>query len=261
MSLFSDTMPKSAIISLSQLGAEPYASVVCYPRADPTEIQSRLLELQKLQITFVAFSGKSSAHTLEILGKGYVGIVVTAYVSNQQFALKMQRIDSERTSLEREAELLTMANRVEVGPKFVAATKHFLLMQLITGNSIEHWLTTHQDKAAVHKVLTNILEQCWRLDEINLDHGELSKAPKHILVDLADKPFIVDFETASTARNASNVTSVCHFLFQGNSKVCQTIADIIGEQNRDDLVVALRIYRKNRTRTNFETILKQTLHT
>ncbi|MDR0373735.1 MAG: serine/threonine protein kinase [Nitrososphaerota archaeon] len=252
-------MPRSAIIPIIQLGEEPFASVVCYPRATPDEMQPRIEELRRLEVEAVEFSGKSSAFTLSVLGKGYVGIVVAAHVRGVRLALKMQRVDSERESLEREAELLVKANRVGVGPRFVAVTKHFLLMQLIEGDLLEEWLATHRDKAAVQIVLADILEQCWRLDEIGLDHGELSKAPKHLLVDKSDTPFIVDFETASTQRNASNVTSVCQFLFQGNSEVCKAVADIIGEQNRIELVEILRNYRKNRNRQNFEDLLKQCL--
>jgi putative serine/threonine protein kinase len=171
----------------------------------------------------------------------------------------MQRVDSERESLEGEAELLAKANIVAVGPKLVGVTKHFLLMQLIEGDLLEEWLKTHKDKTAVHKVVGDILEQCWRLDEISLDHGELSKAPKHLLVDKSDKPFIVDFETASTQRNASNVTSVCQFLFQGNSDVCKAIAQILGDRNRIEMVTALRKYRREVNRGNFENLLRQCL--
>jgi len=252
-------MPQSAIVALDQLAEEPYASVVCYPRATPNEIQPRIEELKQLCVETVEFSGNASAFTLSVLGKGYVGIVAIAHVQGEQLALKMQRVDSERESLEREAELLTMANTVGVGPQFVAVTKHFLLMQLIDGYLLEKWLTTHRDNTAVQTVLADILEQCWRLDEIGLDHGELSKAPKHLLVNKTDVPFIVDFETASTQRNASNVTSVCQFLFQGNSEVCKTIADIIGERDKTKLLETLRNYRKNRNRQSFETLLKQCL--
>ncbi|MCL5877106.1 MAG: serine/threonine protein kinase [Candidatus Bathyarchaeota archaeon] len=252
-------MPKSTIIPLSQIKEEPYASVVCYPRASPSEIQVRIEEMQKLGVEALEFSGKASAFTLSVLGKGYVGIVVVARVGNERLALKMQRVDSDRESLEREAELLSKANSVGVGPKFRAVTKHFLLMQLVNGDLLEVWLQTHKDKAVVRKILTDILEQCWRLDEISLDHGELSKAPKHLLVDGTDKPFIVDFETASTQRNASNVTSVCQYLFQGNSDVCKAIAQIIGDRNRAELVAALRKYRKERNRRNFEDLLQRCL--
>ena len=87
-------------------------------------------------------------------------------------------------------------------------------MQLIDGDLLQDWLKLTERKAAVRKVLVEILEQCCRLDEAGLDHGELSKAPKHLLVDKADKPFIVDFETASMERRVTNVTSVCQYLFQ-----------------------------------------------
>jgi putative serine/threonine protein kinase len=218
-------------------------------------MQSRLQELKELGVESVEFSGKGAAFTLPVLGKGYVGVVVVAHVGSEMYALKMQRVDSDRESLEREAELLAKANSVGVGPKLVGATKHLLLMELVDGDLLEKWLEPHLNPDLARKMLSNILEQCWRLDEIGLDHGELSKAPKHILMDKADNPFIVDFETASTNRNASNVTSVCQFLFQGNSNVCKAIAEVLGQRDRDKLVRALKRYKIERGRLNFEAIL------
>jgi putative serine/threonine protein kinase len=247
-------MPKSATVPVAELAAEPYASVVCYPRATPGEMSVRIEELQKLGIEALEFYGKTHAHLMQIYGKGYVGIVVVAQVGGEQLALKMQRVDSERESLEREAQLLTQANSVGVGPKFIAVTKHFLLMELIDGGSFEEWLQIHQDKTEVQAIVEDILEQCWRLDEISLDHGEISKAPKHLLVNKTGKPYIVDFETASTKRNASNVTSICQFLYQGNSEACKAITQALGVRNRDALIAALRKYRKERNRQNFESL-------
>jgi putative serine/threonine protein kinase len=250
----------SKTVSITELWAEPYASVVCYPRATTVEIEERIAELKNLYIYAVEFGGKASAHTLPVLGKGYVGIVVTAYVGVEKYALKMQRVDSDRENLKREAELLVLANTVYVGPKFFAVSNHFMLMQLIEGDLLEIWLGNHRNVGLVRKVLADILEQCWRMDEISLDHGELSKAPKHLLVDKNNKPFILDFETASTQRNASNVTSVCQFLFQGNSNVCKAIEAKLGQRDREKLVVALKSYKKNRDRQNFEDLLDFCLH-
>ena len=247
---------KSTIVPVSELQEEPYASVLCYPKATPNQIQGRLEELRKLGVKAIEFSGKAKAFTLPVLGKGYVGIVAVAHVGCERLALKMQRVDSDRESLDHEAELLVLANGVNVGAKFVGATKRFLLMQLVDGDLIEVWLENHKDAALTRKLLLDILEQCWRMDEIGLDHGELSKAPKHLLVDGSDKPFIVDFETASTRRNSSNVTSVCQFLFQGNSNVCKAVAEVIGEMDRTKMVEALKLYKKNRNRVNFQGILE-----
>ena len=243
-------------VQIEELVAEPYVSVVCYPRSSLNEMQSRLEELKKLGIYALEFSGRGAAFTLPVLGKGYVGIVVVAHVGSVKYALKMQRVDSDRESLEREAELLAKANSVGVGPKLVGVTKHFLLMELVDGDFLGVWLENNRNAEIVRKVLVDILEQCWRLDQIGLDHGELSKAPKHLLMNEADKPFIVDFETGSINRNASNVTSVCQFLFQSNSNVCKTISEVLGQRDRVKIVNALKSYKKERNRMRFEAILE-----
>ena len=223
------------------------------------EIQNRIEELQNHGVHALEFTGKAFASNVPVLGKGYVGVVVVAHVNGQRAALKMRRIDADRQSLEHEAELLTKANTIGVGPKFLAVSKDFLLMQLVDGDLLEDWLETHKDKPLIRKVLVDILEQCWRLDEAGLDHGELSKAPKHLLVDKADKPFIVDFETSSVVRKVINVTSVCQFLFMGNSRASKMLGGVFGEKNRVELIATLKCYKKNRNRGNFEGLLEMCL--
>jgi putative serine/threonine protein kinase len=152
--------------------------------------------------------------------------------------------------------MLQKANVIGVGPKFIAVSNNFLLSQLIDGDLLEDWLETHKEKELVRKVLVEILEQCWSLDEAGLDHGELSKAPKHLLVDKTKKPFIVDFETASVMRKVINVTSMCQFLFIGNSSVAKRLGIVFGERNRSELIAALKCYKGNRNRRNFECLLE-----
>ena len=128
-------------------------------------------------------------------------------------------------------------------------------MQLIEGDLLPNWLKTNKDKAAVKQVLREVLEQCFRLDQAGLDHGELSKAPKHLLVDKTEKVFIVDFETSSIERRVSNVTAVCQYLFAGNSSASKILTEIFGERNRLELIDVLKAYKKNKTRENFEALL------
>ena len=91
-----------------------------------------------------------------------------------------------------------------------------MISQLIEDDTLANWLEVRKEKEVFRRVLGDVLEQCWRLDEAGLDHGELSKAPRHLLVDGTGLPFIVDFETASINRKVANVTSVCQYLFAGN---------------------------------------------
>jgi len=191
-----------------------------------------------------------------VLGKGYVGVVAAAILDGQRVALKMRRIDADRPDFKHEAQMLQKANATGVGPQFIAASRNFLLSQLIEGDLLEDWLETHQDKRLIRKVLVDILEQCWRLDEAGLDHGELSKAPKHLLLDKTDEPFIVDFETASIMRRVINVTSVCQFLFMGNSRAAKMLGALLGEKQKSELIHVLKNFKRNSNRENFEGLLK-----
>jgi putative serine/threonine protein kinase len=238
------------------LDKESYASVLCYPKVSKAELQSRLVELREHGVTAVEFAGDASAFNVPVLGKGFVGIVVIAHLDGQRVALKIRRVDADRLGLQHEAQMLAKANSVHVGPKLRGGSKNFLLMQLIDGAVLPEWLDANKEQAHVRSVLKAVLEQCWRLDSAGLDHGELSKAPKHILVDKQQKPWIVDFETASVNRKTSNVTSVCQFLFTSGGAVARAVAEVLGAVNREEIICALRLYKKGRTRENFDRVLQ-----
>lgn len=87
-----------------------------------------------------------------------------------------------------------------------------------------------------------------------LDHGELTHAPKHIIVNRNDRPCIVDFETASVNRKPANVTSVCQFLFI--SGIAEEVAEKIGKKDRKTIIDALRCYKKRGDHEDFENLLK-----
>ena len=238
------------------LREETYASVLCYPKASEAELESRLEELRDHGVEAVEFAGEASAFNIPVLGKGFVGIVVAAHLNGQRVALKIRRVDATRLGLQHEAQTLAKANAVQVGPKLIGVSRNFLAMQLIDGATLPEWLNSHKKKAHVRSVLNDVLEQCWRLDSVGLDHGELSKAPKHILVDKHRKPWIVDFESASVNRKPANVTSVCQFLFTSGGGVSRAVAEVLGERKREEIISALRCYKKDRTRGNFSRVVQ-----
>ena len=244
-------MKAPVTVLTENLDMELYASVLCYPRASEAELESRLEELREHGVTAVEFAGEASVFNVPVLGKGFVGIVVTAHLDRQRVALKIRRVDADRLGLQHEAQMLAKANAAQVGPRFMGVSKNFLLMQLIDGAVLPEWLDAHKKKEHVRGVLNDALEQCWRLDNAGLDHGELSKAHKHIIVDKQRKPWIVDFETASVNRKTANVTSVCQFLFTSGGAVARAVAEVLGERNREEIVGALRLYKNDRTRENF----------
>jgi putative serine/threonine protein kinase len=248
---------QSQTIPIDELNQPPYSSILCFPRPTEPELKSRIQELHGHGISALEFTGKANLFgvKLPVVGKGFVGIVVVAHKNGERLALKILRQDAGRADLLHEAEMLRLANAVDVAPKLVSASKNFLLMQLIEGELLPNWLQKTQDSARVKGVLREVLEQCWRLDMAGLDHGELSKAPKHVLVDGVAKPFLVDFETASNHRRPANVTAICQYLFSGNSSSAQSIAQTLGQKNQAILREALRHYKIERTRENFRVLL------
>ena len=252
-------MTKPFKVLTENLKEEPYASILCYPRVSDAELQNRLGELREHGVKAVEFAGKTSAFNVPVLGKGFVGIVVIAHLEGQRVALKIRRVDADRLGLQREAQMLAKANSAQVGPRLVSVSKNFLLMQLVNGDLLPDWLDAHKEKKPLRNVLNDILEQCWRLDDIGLDHGELSKAPKHLIVDKQQQPFIIDFETASVNRKPANVTSVCQFLFTSRGAVARAVAEVLGERNNTEIIKVLRIYKADRARENFGRVLQACL--
>ncbi|MDH5793460.1 MAG: serine/threonine protein kinase [Candidatus Bathyarchaeota archaeon] len=248
-------MKTTLTITIEKLSEEPYASIICYPKTSKTELKKRLKELQKLGMESLEFSGEKEAFSVPVLGKGCVGIVTIAYRNGEKVALKIRRVDADRSRMQQEAKMLKKANSVHVGPRLLGVSKNFLLMQFIDGDLLPKWLNKQIGKAVVRKVLREVLEQCWRLDIVGLDHGELSHAPKHIIIDKKSKPFIVDFETASLNRKSSNVTSICQFLFI-SGVVAEKVAEKLGGKDKKAIIEALRRYKSDRTRENFETVLE-----
>jgi len=247
----------SELISLKRLQEKKYAQVLCYPKYDLKEMRKRLKELKKLGVKAVEFTGEKIAFDMPVLGKGYVGIVVVTHTHVKKGALKIRRVDADRAGMQHEAEMLRKANAINVGPKLLNISENFLLMEFIEGTLLPKWVEALKGKGTrsrIRRVLRAILEQCCRLDEAGLDHGELSRAPKHIIVDGDDRPYLVDFETASINRRASNVTSICQYLFIG-SQTAKRIKRKLGKVDEKELIKALRNYKQERTQERFKKIL------
>ena len=249
-------MQAGEVVSLKVLSETKHGQVLCYPRCEQEEVEKRLKELERLGVQALEFTGEKSVFDVPVLGKGCVGIVVVAYTNSGRAALKIRRVDADRKGMFHEGEMLRRANNIDVGPKLLEISENFLLMELIEGTHFPEWIESlgeREGQSRVRLVLKDVLEQCYRLDEAGLDHGELSNAPKHILVDADDRPFLVDFETASINRRVSNVTSVCQYLFLG-SKIGDKVKEKRGKVNEKELVNVLRTYKRERTRKNFEKI-------
>ena len=98
---------------------DPYKKILAFPKPKDSEIKKRLIELEKLGISHVSFTGPLQIEKCNILGKGYVGMVVLAKQKNDTVALKIRRIDSPRKNMSNESKLLKIVNKINIGPRFI----------------------------------------------------------------------------------------------------------------------------------------------
>ena len=238
----------------AELTDTKYSRFLTFPSTEAeSEAQSRIQELVAIGVSKIRFEGPTLIDGIPVLGKGCVGIVVRACVNMVPVALKIRRMDSDRPSFFEEGRLLRLANSVDVGPRLIAVTRNFLVMELISGLPLFRWVDRITNRSQIGVVLQGLLRDCLRLDMIGLDHGELSHAPRNVLVSLRGKGCIVDFESASTSRRVANVTSLIQYFLFGQ------LAMKLGSKlyrNKRTVLRALSNYKQDGSVSNFDAILE-----
>ena len=244
-------------LPLDKLSQEPYSTIIGYPKATKKQIRTRIIELKKLGIRDVSFQGQTKIGSLNILGKGYVGVVVLSRIKNKLVAVKIRRTDASRINMVKEAKFLKIANKAGVGPLLLAMSKNFIVMEYLDGKKISKWvneLKSKQDIKLLKSIMQKILEDCYSLDVIGLDHGELSTISKHVVIGKS-KTTIIDYESASTQRRVSNVTSATQAICIG-SGISKIVRKIYRMPSKNKIIKILRSYKQEQNRQNFERILE-----
>ena len=156
-----------------------------------------------------------------------------------------------------EAKLLKLVNTVNVGPKLYDYSKNFVVMEYLEGEKIGKWISLLGGPGSSKKLkstIKTVLEDCFRLDQIGFDHGELSSISKHVIVGNT-KSTLIDFESSSTKRRVSNVTSITQAIFIG-SGIAKKVRRIYKIPSKEKIIEVLRIYKQEQSRESFESLLK-----
>ncbi len=251
------SVTQSERASLSQLTKTPYIQVLTYPRISLRAAQKRIRELKKLDIDELVFEGNSKIGRLHLLGIGTVGVVVKVKRADQTCALKIRRLDANRPSMDLEFNMTSIANRVGVGAVVFDHTRDLLMMELLEHQELHQWLAGLKGRgkaAKTREMVHKILNQCRKLDIINLDHGQLSNLRKHVVV-VDDAPRIIDFESAGRERKPKNVTTAAQYLFIG-SRISPLVRRILGMDDTNILLTLLRDYKQTLSDFSYAKILE-----
>jgi putative serine/threonine protein kinase len=226
--------------------------IISYPHFTAAGYAERICEMKSLHVDSIMLGGRTLLSGTPVAGKGCVGLVVKARIGGKVCALKIRRIDADRKSMDEEARLHKAANAAGAGPQLKGHTKNLLAMEFADGHSIFEW-ANNVSKEEARSMTRSILEQCHALDLAGLDHGELSRLDRHVI--MSTIPCIIDFESASTARKTCNVTSAAQSIFLYSS-VADRIKKILGAPNRERVISALRAYKQEQTAPRFHAVLE-----
>lgn len=232
------------------IGSPELVPLLSYPRFSESEYKERIAEMESLGITSITLGGKTIVNGVHIAGKGCVGLVLRGKIGSNTCALKIRRIDADRKTMNEEARLHEIANSAGAGPRLEGHTKNLIAMEFVAGQSIVDWVYG-ASKGRLRRMARSVLEQCYGLDRAGLDHGELSRLNRHIIV--SDRPCIIDFESASTTRKTCNVTAAAQSIFLYGAvagRVRKTL-----EADREKALLALKNYKRDQTRANFDAVL------
>ena len=243
------------------LTTEQVNQLLNYPNGSLEILQLRQRELATYHLDGLYAVGNKAIGNLQILGLGYVGLVVLATKNQQHFALKIRRTNSKKANLQAEATALKQANQLGIAPQIYQASDNFILMEYVIGQPFLEWLQraiADKNHKAIHTVLDSLLEQAFQLDQIGLDRDDMKCITKDVIVTKKGQPVLLDFSGASGDRRPQNVTALVQGLFWG-SVIANYLKPLFPYCNPDLLLPNLRLYKAQPHLSNFMA-LKQAIN-
>ncbi|MCP8314047.1 MAG: serine/threonine protein kinase, partial [archaeon] len=121
---------------------------------------------------------------------------------------------------------------------------------------ILEWLKRIEEQSVerVRKVLKELLDKCYALDKLGLDHGELSDPKKHVII--SEKPVIIDFESASISRRVANLTKIMQYLFIGGP-MAKKLRQILGIEDEKIIIDSIKNYKEEKDQENYLKLLSR----
>ena len=219
---------------------EDIYEVLNYPERGRNEPLEKILK--DLGVELIPF-GKKKVFGIPILGKGWSSLVVYGTFNRKKVAVKIQRKDSHRISLAREASILRITNNYGIGPLLYYEGKNFLILEYLEGTPIREFEVRKEHALS-------FLEQCHTLDLLKIDHGQI-QGGKHLLI--GKKCSIIDFEKAGF-RTPRNVSSLVSELFLKETESAQRMRTQI-HVDKEKVIESIKEYKKTRNITGIRSLV------
>ncbi len=194
---------------------------------------------------------------LRVVGVGFTGILLLASSTRGIVLTKIMRKDSRRKSMLYECNITRTASSLGVSPRIYACDDEYIIMEYIDGTSLAEYIEKYGELRSIYDLklaLKSILYKTFLLDYNHIDHGELSRPYKHVLISPKGL-FIIDFDSASLSRIPRNLTSILGGLFFRRNKFSRRLKDIlcVTDKQLREVQTMIRYYKKH---VNFDIVVQ-----
>ncbi len=187
--------------------------------------------------------------SITFLAKGKHSIVMEGIYKNKNVIIKI----SIPQHIEKEAYFLKRLEKEKFVKKLLYLENEFIIKEKSEGIIIKDFLdyVKPKDNWKIIKVFNNILNICFRLDEIGINKFEMTNPYKHIFVQENLDVEMIDFERALFSSKPKNTTQFLQYILRRTREFKTKNINI----SSDKVLTISKNYKLNRNKFKFEDLI------
>jgi len=143
----------------------------------------------------------------------------------KKYAIKKAKTKEKKWAIQKEIVILNyLKNKIDFVPNIIEYWEDFFKYEFI------EWITLNKIKNSSKNIYKQLIEYAYQLDKLHVEHGELSKPTKNIIIWENEKVYIIDFERWNIINNKwKNLKWISNFLLNKqyiSLKQCKNIENI-----------------------------------
>ncbi len=214
--------------------------VLSYPRYSRERVRSIISELSRCGITELINYGSLRLGKVNVVGRGHSSVIVLGrHVRYGVVAIKIRRVDSKTDSLITECTL--MKRGYPVTPKVYYCSDDVIVREYVRGIELGELVDRLSNCVEASLLTLSVLTSALWLDIRSVDHKELSRPEKHIIISEGLMARVIDLESASL-RFGHNVCRVASWLLLRRRLISKLCSNVVKD---DEVINLLRSYKRN----------------
>lgn len=181
---------------------------------------------------------------LQVIGKGWRGIVYKGLLNGKVLAFKVPRDKIHLKAIKKEAKILKEVNKHGIGGKLEIVGEDFIAYRFIEGKPLIDVINQENAKELVYQLLI----QARQLDKLGISKDEMHRPYKNVIVDDEGKVHLIDFERSKFSKKTHNITQLLHFIMTAGYKY-------FNHFDKEKLIELAKKYKKEPSDENFKKIV------